>query len=174
MFPKRAVAGLVASAGLLGILTNTELLFAQKPTLTVEVRQGRIDPAEFKNPDGWSWLVRPRALRVGGGTIQTKDTGILKLGSHIDVHDGSVQLSLIQTGPTEPRVPPNIRLVVLDAAGNRYLPQFKVAGTYRTRSEPDKTYLSESIFRLDPLVLDPKKVVRVGVEEMVPKKSPTK
>ena len=155
------VAGtLAATGGLLARGEDPEL----KTKTAIRPRPQADRPAHSAAP-GWAWLMAPQELCVGQQFGQASEAGIVSGYSHVDADGGGFRIFFVQAGPT-PRVDtPAYRLVVFDAAGERYLPKRVQAGGMGNRD----TQISNATFALEKDILPPGKAVSVAAEQILPK-----
>ena len=158
---------LAAAALLTGALVTARSTVGQVPadpkgtTTTTSVR---ITPngerPRFTAAPGWTVLMSPQGLRIGRRFGQTSDDGIISGESVVDADGGTLRISFVQAGQGPRLDAPGYRLVVLDAAGGRYLPSRGEAGGMSSHG----TYLSHATFTLDPKVLAPGKAAYIAAE----------
>src|SRR5437762_3050005 len=134
----------------------------EKATITVR-KVPRGERPEFASAPGWEWMMRPQVLRIGHKFGQVSDTRILRGYSVVDAEGGALRIYFVQVERDAFKsVPP--RLVILDAAGERYLPEMSDAGGFGNPT----AQLQDAIFTLSPKTLAPSKAAYVGVERMTP------
>lgn len=163
MRKKVAALALLAAAPLAtmeGLPANGQAPVTTTTTITIQ----RPRPEHAAAP-GWARMMEPQELRPGRSFGQTSDAGILSGYPHIDAGGGGLRIFFVQAG-SGPRVePPAYRLVVFDAAGQRYLPERVEAGGMGVRD----TQLSRAIFLLRPEVLPPGKAAYIAAEQVAPR-----
>jgi len=151
-----AVAGWICGGRL---LTSAQGPPAPTGSTTITVVDQANQP-EFVNAPGWTWLIRPEELKIGRTWGWASGDGNVRTGySVVDAEGGALRLFFVQSGPSI-LDSPLVRLVVLDAAGKRYLPEEGDSGGFRAL----QTNVSTSIFTLNPKALSPKKAAYLAVE----------
>src|SRR4051812_32443950 len=98
----------------------------------------------------------PQELRIGREWGQAGQGRILAGYCVVDAEGGALRIFLAQTGPKILEFG-RYRLVVLDAAGKRYLPKQHSQGG----SKIPEAELSTTLFTLDPKTLPPSKAAYV-------------
>ena len=78
----------------------------------------------------------------------------------VDADNAALRIFFVVAGPDVNDGPP-LRVVIYDAAGERYLPKGDVGGFGNTTSQ-----MIHALFTLDPNMLAPKKAAYVGIEQI--------
>lgn len=156
------VVGILVAAGVMAAADRPQERFS---SATVS----RIDRPNFVAAPGWVWLVRPQGfrpdeLRPGKSFGQSGNDHLVTGYAHVDAEGGGLRVLIVQAGPPDPKVEfPMSRVVVLDAAGQRYLPG-RPGGVISSGSFNKQAQTAHSSFLLERDVLPPEKVAYVGVE----------
>jgi hypothetical protein len=131
----------------------------EKQTVTDSARPLKVMP-QFANEPGWVWLDPPSEFRLGrnGGANEKILTTVYSV---VD-SKGVLQIFVAQAAVPGVLEAPS-RVVLLDAAGKRYVPKREKAGGLANRD----TALESSLSSLEPKVLTPDKIAYIGVERRV-------
>jgi hypothetical protein len=155
MRPKTIVSSLLGTTIL---FVSWSLTGAQEQ---IAPRIERSKASDFHSDPGWEWMMSPQELRIGHTFGQAGESRILSGYSVIDSDGGALRISLVQAGRDVFDIPV-YRLVILDAAGKRYLPWWADPKRFRSYD----THVNHAIFTLPAKVLEPGRAAYVGVERM--------
>ena len=111
----------------------------------------------FANAPGCFWMINPTSPPASMGTL-----GIMYI--YDKDHDGSVVITMayaVRESASAPRK--DLRPVLFDAGGNRYLPKFICGGSGSKWNGPE---VGMYRWRMDPNVLPARTVAQVGIEAL--------
>jgi len=117
----------------------------------------------FASAPGCAWELAPEEIEIGGSWSVGGKGGVMAGYSVVDAGSGALQIILIHAVPPD-RSTPDVRPVVFDAEGRRFLPE---GAGGNGQGGPD-VHFGMAHYQLDPKRLTPAKIAYFAVERITP------